>query len=129
MVMRFRNLSCWMLPLALALPLTVAGCADFEGLGEAKKIPLTGERKPLFPQGVPGVEFGAAPQQPGNSNIAINPGMMQKNPDGAEEAAEQQAGQQKQKQKQKQATPADKSARTAARGKKSTEEDPWVETR
>lgn len=128
--MRFRKLSCWILPLALLLPLAAAGCADFEGLGQEKKVPLPGARKALFPQGVPGVEFGAPPQQPGNSNIAINPQMMQQNAEGAPpqgEGGEQQAQQQKQ-QKQKQAAPADKSSRTAAR-KKSTEEDPWVETR
>jgi hypothetical protein len=38
-----------------------------------KQTPLPGARKPLFPEGVPGVEFGAAPPQPTNSNIPISP--------------------------------------------------------
>jgi hypothetical protein len=48
--------------LALALP-TLSGCADFDadkldifGLNEKKKLP--GDRKPVFPEGVPGVTQG-----------------------------------------------------------------------
>lgn len=129
--MQFRRLTCCMLPLTLAVLLAVPGCSSLDELGQEKKIPLAGERKALFPQGIPGVEFGAPPSQPGNANIPINPGMMQ-NPDGqqaAQEDSDQQAAQSKQKQKQKQAAPAEKSSRTASRGKKSADEDPWVETR
>ena len=58
-------------PLALAL----SGCETMEKLNPfaEKQTPLPGVRKPLFPEGVPGVEFGAAPPQPTNSNIPISP--------------------------------------------------------
>jgi hypothetical protein len=52
--------------LALAIP-ALAGCADFDpdkldvfGLNEKKKLP--GERKELFPGGVPGVTQGIPPE-------------------------------------------------------------------
>ena len=52
--------------LALAIP-ALAGCADFDpdkldvfGLNEKKKLP--GERKELFPGGVPGVTQGVPPE-------------------------------------------------------------------
>src|SRR5512144_1257120 len=52
--------------LALAIP-ALAGCADFDpdkldvfGLNEKKKLP--GERKELFPEGVPGVTQGIPPE-------------------------------------------------------------------
>jgi hypothetical protein len=58
-------------PLALAL----SACETMEKLNPfaEKQTPLPGARKPLFPEGVPGVEFGAAPPQPTNSNIPISP--------------------------------------------------------
>jgi hypothetical protein len=58
-------------PLALAL----SACETMEKLNPfaEKQTPLPGVRKPLFPEGVPGVEFGAAPPQPTNSNIPISP--------------------------------------------------------
>jgi hypothetical protein len=52
---------------ALAVLPALAGCSsfdpdqlDFFGLGEKKKIP--GDRKPVFPEGVPGVTQGVPPQ-------------------------------------------------------------------
>src|SRR6266571_227823 len=52
--------------LALALP-ALSGCADFDadkldifGLNEKKKLP--GERKAVFPEGVPGVSQGIPPE-------------------------------------------------------------------
>lgn len=67
--------------LALALP-ALAGCADFDadkldifGLNEKKKLP--GDRKPVFPEGVPGVtqgipqEFIRGNQQPADTVQAI----------------------------------------------------------
>jgi hypothetical protein len=49
-------------PLALAL----SACETMEKLNPfaEKQTPLPGVRKPLFPEGVPGVEFGAAQPQP-----------------------------------------------------------------
>lgn len=51
----------------VAVAPVLAGCADFDtdkldifGLSEKKKLP--GERKPLFPEGVPGVTQGIPPE-------------------------------------------------------------------
>ena len=59
--------------LALSIGLAIAGCETLDKLNpfEQKTPPLPGTRKPLFPEGVPGVEFGAPPPQPSNSNIPI----------------------------------------------------------
>jgi len=65
---------------ALPLALGVAGCESMSNPFEAKQTPLPGERRPLFPEGVPGVEFGAAPQQPTNSNIPISPSVADQQP-------------------------------------------------
>ena len=64
-----RSLRRLIRPALIALPLAffAAGCDNF---GE-KEVPLAGDRRPLFPEGVPGVEFGARPQQPSNSNVPI----------------------------------------------------------
>ena len=43
--------------LTLALGLVLGGCETFEGLLDSKK-PLPGERKTVFPDGVPGVPQG-----------------------------------------------------------------------
>jgi hypothetical protein len=45
---------------AIAVPL-VAGCDFFDDIQGWNKKPLTGERKPLFPEGVPGVATGLPP--------------------------------------------------------------------
>lgn len=121
--MTLTSLSRLKLPLAFLLTLAIAGCANWEELAE-RKTPLPGQRKALFPEGVPGVEFGAPPPQPSNSNIAINPGSMQpgQSPEQqAEQARERPAAQPQQRQKQ--------TARTAARKKSTDSEDPWMETR
>ena len=55
----------------VALPLAMAACADFD-LFEEKKTPLAGDRKQLFPAGVPGVNYNEPPMQPTNSNIPVN---------------------------------------------------------
>jgi hypothetical protein len=57
--------------LLVALPLATAACADFD-LFDEKKTPLAGDRKPVFPSGVPGVKYNAPPLQPTNSNIPID---------------------------------------------------------
>jgi hypothetical protein len=59
--------------LALSIGFAIAGCDTLDKLNpfDQKQPPLPGVRKPLFPEGVPGVEFGAAPPQPSNSNIPI----------------------------------------------------------
>jgi outer membrane biosynthesis protein TonB len=61
----------------MAVAPVIAGCADFDldkldifGLNEKKKLP--GERKPLFPEGVPGVTQGIPPEfMKGNENQQI----------------------------------------------------------
>jgi hypothetical protein len=57
--------------LLVALPITMTACAEFDWF-EEKKTPLAGNRKPLFPSGVPGVNYNEPPLQPTNSNIPIN---------------------------------------------------------
>lgn len=61
-----------LVPVLVALPLAFAltGC---EAFGE-KETKLQGDRRPLFPEGVPGVQFGAPPPQPTNSNVPIPSG-------------------------------------------------------
>ncbi len=60
-------------PLALGL----AACETLENLNpfdeQSKKTPLSGARRPLFPEGVPGVQYNAPPTQPSNSNIQVAP--------------------------------------------------------
>lgn len=61
------------LALAFALAAGLAGCESLEKMnpfGE-KETPLPGERRPVFPQGVPGVNYSAPMGQPSNSNIAL----------------------------------------------------------
>ena len=55
----------------VALPLAMAACADFD-LFDEKKTPLPGDRRPIFPAGVPGVNYNTPPMQPTNSNIPID---------------------------------------------------------
>ncbi|HEY7459087.1 MAG TPA: hypothetical protein VH765_10065 [Xanthobacteraceae bacterium] len=59
--------------LLIAMSLALGGCEALDKLNpfEEKQTPLPGARKPLFPEGVPGVDFGAPPPQPSNSNIPI----------------------------------------------------------
>lgn len=48
------------------IALGIAGCESLDKLnpfGEKEKI-LPGTRTPVFPEGVPGVDYGAAPPQP-----------------------------------------------------------------
>ena len=56
----------------LALTLAAAGCESLDKITwfDEKKTPLTGERKPMFPEGVPGVSYGEPPPQPANAPAA-----------------------------------------------------------
>jgi outer membrane biosynthesis protein TonB len=65
-VMRRVRRIALLITLAAALP-ALAGCADFDpdkldifNLNEKKKLP--GDRKPVFPEGVPGVSQGIPPE-------------------------------------------------------------------
>lgn len=78
--LRFRLLQAALI--AAPLGFGVAGCESMDKLNPfaEKRTPLPGERKALFPEGVPGVEFGAAPTQPTNSNIPISPSVGEQQP-------------------------------------------------
>jgi hypothetical protein len=67
----FLRLAALLAPLSLGL----AACETLENLNpfEDRKTPLSGDRRTLFPEGVPGVVQNAPPQQPTNSNIEIPP--------------------------------------------------------
>jgi len=54
---------------ALSLAFATAGCETMDKMNpfqEKEKI-LPGPRAPVFPEGVPGVDYNAAPPQPANS--------------------------------------------------------------
>jgi hypothetical protein len=63
------------------LSLGLGACETLENMNpfDEQKKPLTGERRQVFPQGVPGVQYNAPPTQPSNSNIAVTPDAQ--NPD------------------------------------------------
>lgn len=63
--------------LAAALSLAAAGCESLDILDKldfmsTQKKPLPGDRKPVFPSGVPGIELNAAPAQPTNANVPLS---------------------------------------------------------
>ncbi|MDQ0504699.1 hypothetical protein [Xanthobacter agilis] len=60
--------------IGLSLALAAAGCESLEKLNpfEEHKKPLPGARQPVFPEGVPGVDYSSGPGQPSNSNAAID---------------------------------------------------------
>lgn len=83
---KFLRLALFLAPLSLGL----AACETLDNLNpfEDKKTPISGDRRALFPDGVPGVERNAPPQQPTNSNIQIP--TQQPTPDSNPEAQTQQ---------------------------------------
>ena len=64
--------------LAAALALGVAGCEtaldifDKFDFTNASKKPLAGERRAVFPAGVPGIETNPQPAQPTNANVPLS---------------------------------------------------------
>jgi hypothetical protein len=62
------------LALALGLALTAAGCETLENLNpfDQKKPPVPGTRTPVFPNGVPGVDYSTGLGQPSNANAPID---------------------------------------------------------
>jgi hypothetical protein len=109
-----------LVPALVALPLAFAlsGC---EAFGE-KETKLQGDRRPLFPEGIPGVQFGAPPPQPTNSNVPIPTAGAPANPEDRAPAQGQSA--QSAPQAQPAPPPAAKSART-----KGDPNDAWSGTR
>jgi hypothetical protein len=104
----------------LALPLAIAACEDSDMFAE-KKVPLAGDRRQLFPTGVPGVDYKQPPAQPSNSNVSINT-EVPKNLLTDEPAPPPAAEQPKAKGAQKTRTPP-RATRNAA------PDDPWADTR
>lgn len=60
--------------IGLSLALAAAGCESLEKLNpfEENKRPLPGARQPVFPEGVPGVDYSTGPGQPTNANAPID---------------------------------------------------------
>jgi hypothetical protein len=55
----------------MLLPVVLTACSNFDWFDE-KKTPLAGDRREVFPGGIPGVKYSAPPMQPTNSNIPID---------------------------------------------------------
>lgn len=72
-VSRFPRLAV-RLALALGLALTAAGCETLEKFNpfEQQKKPVPGTRTPVFPEGVPGVDYSTPLSQPSNSNAPLD---------------------------------------------------------
>ena len=62
------------LALAAGLALALAGCESMEKFNPfaEKETRLPGSRQQVFPEGVPGVDYSAAPSQPSNSNAVLD---------------------------------------------------------
>jgi len=122
-MLRYRPFFGALLVLSLGVGLSACESLDKMNPFKEKETPLPGDRRPLFPEGVPGVQFGAPPQQPTNSNIPIN----------APAAGDQQQSQQQQMQPQQpQQARAPQSAPQPATKSKSKGGDPndaWSGTR
>jgi hypothetical protein len=108
------------LPLAFAL----AGCETMDKYNPfaEKETPLPGDRRPLFPEGVPGVDFGAPPPQPSNSNIPIPSSI------GQGENPQAQPGQTQPQSRTSQQTSA-QAQKSGAKSSQGTSDDAWAGTR
>lgn len=60
---------------ALSLAFATAGCETLDKINpfQEKEKKLPGARTAVFPEGVPGVDYGAAPPQPANSTYETTP--------------------------------------------------------
>ena len=111
----FLRVALLLAPFSLGL----AACETLDSLNfldeQSKKTPLSGERRALFPDGVPGVQKSAPPTQPTNSNVQVMPQEMpQQNPDAAPEQPQQ---------------PPSKQARTKNKrgpAQNAEDDDPWA---
>ncbi len=117
----FLRVALLLAPLSLGL----AACEtlqDLNPLGDEKKTPLTGDRRAVFPNGVPGVQYSAPPTQPSNSNVPLdmqNPPPQQQTPDAAPEQQPQQQPPARQA----------RTKRAPSSPAANTQEDPWAERR
>jgi len=91
--MRTKSSLLRVLLLLAPLSLALGACETLEDLSpfDEKKKPVAGDRRALFPQGVPGVQYSAPPQQPTNSNVQIPPQQQVSpdNPDAQPQAPQQ----------------------------------------
>jgi hypothetical protein len=110
----------------LVLSLFIVGCADFDLLDE-KKTPVTGERKPLFPGGVPGVNYNTPPPQPSNSNIPIDTQVS--NTGTAQAQQDREAEQPKQKNSRTARTQNRNQPAPPSTAKPASDDDPWADSR
>lgn len=71
----------------LGLTLAAAGCETLDALNPfaEREKPLPGPRQPVFPEGVPGIDYNQPPPQPANS--AYNPYQNEPPAEGAASAA------------------------------------------
>lgn len=108
--------------LLLPVALMLTGCETFDKYNPfaEKETPLPGERRPLFPEGVPGVDFGAPPPQPSNSNIPI--------PSSIGEGESPQSQQTEQSATQTASAPP-QTQRSGATGSQDGSDDAWAGTR
>ena len=107
----------------IALPLAAAACADFD-LFDEKKTPLAGDRRAVFPGGVPGVNYNTPPMQPTNSNIPIDTQISPAALGRQEQPATQEKEQPKSKSRTARNAPRSQPAPAAAEPA-----DPWSDSR
>ncbi|MET3353803.1 hypothetical protein V5F34_06875 [Xanthobacter autotrophicus] len=62
------------LALGLGLALAATGCEALDKFNpfDQPKKPLSGTRQPVFPTGVPGVDYGTPLGQPSNANVSVD---------------------------------------------------------
>jgi hypothetical protein len=110
----------------LALPFFAGACADFDIFDE-KKTPVTGERKALFPGGVPGINYNTPPPQPSNSNIPIDTQINNTGSDRPQQ--DQEAEQAKQKNSRTARTQGPNQSAPRSTAKPAADDDPWADSR
>jgi type IV secretory pathway VirB10-like protein len=122
---------------ALPLAFAAAGCDVMDYLAEnspfdTKKKPIEGDRKAVFPGGVPGIEYNQPPPQPTNSNIPITAAPPpQEQPVETPQNARQQQQARPARAVQRQApnAPGDDPWSDARPRPRSPGDDPWAESR
>jgi hypothetical protein len=114
----FLRLALLLAPFSLGL----AACEtlqDLNPLDNDKKTPLSGDRRAVFPQGVPGVQYSAPPTQPTNSNVQLDQQTQNQTPDA-------QTQEQPQQQPTKQSRTKQARTKQAPANNQNTEDDPWA---
>lgn len=114
----FLQVALLLAPLSLGLS-ACETLQDLNPLDNEKKTPLTGDRRAVFPQGVPGVQYSAPPTQPTNSNVSLDnmQQQQQQTPDAQEQPEQQPTKQSRTKQARTKQAPANN---------QNTDDDPWA---